>query len=170
MLEALGYTSPTTAVTEAFKLLIEKSPDDPNESQQIPGLRATIEGLRETIKEKDRSIERLENDLTRADQREDDLKQMHNNYMLQVQSLINQKAIGSPTKGHQTERKTTARKEEETEQEQSRREDSTEQGEKGQIRKECRNCGETFYTENARKEYCSDKCKTQFFRKNKKST
>ena len=141
-LNSLGYTSPTIAVTDAFKLLIEKSPENPNESQQIPGLKATIEGLREIIKEKDRSIERLENDLTRADQREDDLKQMHNNYMLQVQSLINQKAIGSPTKGHQPERKTPARKEEETGQEESLREDSAEQGEKEPIRKECRNCRE----------------------------
>lgn len=103
----------------------------------------------------------------KADQREDDLKQTHNNYMLQVQSLINQKAIGSQTKGHQTERK-TAQKEGKTEPGRDQREDSAEQGEKEPNRKECRNCGEIFYTENIRKEYCSDKCKTQFFRKNRK--
>jgi len=48
------------------------------------------------LKEKDRSIERLENDLNKAGQREEDLKNMHNNYFLQVQTLINQKAIEAP--------------------------------------------------------------------------
>jgi len=125
------------------------------------------EGLQEIIREKDRSIERLENDLKRADQREDDLKQMHNNYMLQVQSLINQKAIGSPTKGHQTERKTT-QKEERGEPEESRREDNVEQGENDLITKSCKYCGTTFQTDNPKREYCENKCRTAFNRKNKK--
>lgn len=59
-------------------------------------LQARYEGIQGIIKEKDKSIERLENDLNKAGQREEDLKQLHNNYFLQVQTLINQKAIGSP--------------------------------------------------------------------------
>ena len=41
-------------------------------------------------------IETLKEQLEKANQREEDLKQIHNNYMLQVQSLINQKAIEGP--------------------------------------------------------------------------
>jgi predicted nucleic acid-binding Zn-ribbon protein len=38
----------------------------------------------------------LKADIEKANQREDDLKAMHNNYMLQMQTLINQKAIEAP--------------------------------------------------------------------------
>ncbi len=69
---------------------------EPLESPNIPVLNAKIEALQMVLEEKDKSIERLENDLTKAGQREEDLKQLHNNYFLQVQTLINQKAIGSP--------------------------------------------------------------------------
>lgn len=58
-LESRGYTSPTTAVTQAFKKLLEESPENPDKSLDIPKLRAQLEGIRETMKEKDRSIERL---------------------------------------------------------------------------------------------------------------
>jgi chromosome segregation ATPase len=44
-------------------------------------LQARYEGLQEIIKEKEKSIERLENDLNKAGEREEDLKQMHNNYI-----------------------------------------------------------------------------------------
>ncbi|WP_410507507.1 hypothetical protein RSJ42_11890 [Methanosarcina hadiensis] len=63
------------------------------------------QGLQEIIKEKDKSIERLENNLMKAGQREDDLKQMHNNYFPQIQTLINQKAIGSPKEATRKNRK-----------------------------------------------------------------
>ena len=48
------------------------------------------------ILEKDSHIETLKRELTKAGQDKEDLKQMHNNYMLQVQTLINQKAIEAP--------------------------------------------------------------------------
>jgi hypothetical protein len=38
----------------------------------------------------------LNTELEKAGQREEDLKKVHNNYMLQVQTLINQKAIEAP--------------------------------------------------------------------------
>lgn len=38
----------------------------------------------------------LKTELEKASQREEDLKNMHNNYFLQVQTLINQKAIEAP--------------------------------------------------------------------------
>jgi len=38
----------------------------------------------------------LKAELEKAGQREEDLKSVHNNYMLQMQTLINQKAIESP--------------------------------------------------------------------------
>ncbi|MGB9928093.1 MAG: hypothetical protein ACPK85_06765, partial [Methanosarcina sp.] len=38
---------------------------------------------------------RLNNDLIKAGQQEEDLKQLHNNYMLQIQSLINPRALSA---------------------------------------------------------------------------
>lgn len=97
---SMGYNSPTIAVTKAFEKLLEDprinplvSLKDPLESPNIPVLNAKIEALQMVLEEKDKSIERLENDLKKAGQREEDLKNMHNNYMLQVQSLINARAL-----------------------------------------------------------------------------
>ena len=127
---SLGYTSPTIAVTEAFKKLLEDpredpqnipniSPMDPLESPDIPVYKATIEEAQRKIKDLEDSLkkapdlaefsrlqarseelekhnETLKADIEKAGQREEDLKQMHNNYFLQVQTLINQKAIEAP--------------------------------------------------------------------------
>ena len=67
----------------------------PDRSPEIPVYQARIEGLEMILKEKDRSIERLENDLRKADIDKEDLKATYNNYFVQVQTLINQKAIGT---------------------------------------------------------------------------
>lgn len=75
-------------------------------------LQARYEGLQEIIKEKEKSIERLENDLTKAGQREEDLKQLHNNYFLQIQTLINQKAIGSPKEANRKKQEVSGSKQE----------------------------------------------------------
>ena len=109
---SMGYNSPTIAVTKAFEKLLEDPREDPRvnplvslkdplESPNIPVLNAKIEALQMVVEEKDKSIERLENDLKKADLREEDLKIMHNNYMLQVQSLINARALmpSSSTEG-----------------------------------------------------------------------
>jgi hypothetical protein len=99
-IEAQGYLSPTHAVNKAFELLLENSSRDLRESQEnntgssrdntgfseIPELRARIE-------EKDILINTLQKELEKATQDKEDLKETHKNYMLQMQTLINQKAI-----------------------------------------------------------------------------
>ena len=95
-LESKGYISPTHAVMKSFELLLENVLDDVRESQtkdlgyskdfmefsEIPELKARIE-------EKEQHIETLKKEL-------ENISQMHNNYMLQMQTLINQKAIEAP--------------------------------------------------------------------------
>ena len=44
----------------------------------------------------ERHTQTLKAELEKASQDKEDLKQMHNNYFLQVQTLINQKAIEAP--------------------------------------------------------------------------
>jgi chromosome segregation ATPase len=56
---------------------------------EIRELRARVEGLQD-------HNETLKTELEKAGQREEDLKETHRNYMLQVQTLINQKAIEAP--------------------------------------------------------------------------
>jgi molecular chaperone GrpE (heat shock protein) len=95
-LESNGYISPTHAVMKSFELLLENVRDDIRESQtkdlgyskdfiefsEIPKLKARIE-------EKEQHIETLKKEL-------ENISQMHNNYMVQMQTLINQKAIEVP--------------------------------------------------------------------------
>jgi DNA repair exonuclease SbcCD ATPase subunit len=127
-------------------------------------LQARYEGLQEIIREKDRSIERLENDIQKAGQREEDLKQMYNNYMRQVQTLINQSALG-----------TGATRKEESKPPQKRSPDrepeikpEVVQGEKN---KEvvCLNCGKVFTAARSTRLYCSGACKEAYRRKRKKN-
>ena len=160
---------------ERLKEDLDKRPDLVTLAQ----LQARYEGLQEIIREKDKSIERLENDLNKAGQREEDLKQLHNNYMLQVQSLINARAISAPS-GSRTTKEANRKKEEENrkkeeenrkkEEENRKKEESrpaqteerpaaekyhTGEGEKDLIQKTCKYCGKIFYTNNIQKEYCS---------------
>lgn len=87
--EALNIPSQTFAVTQALELLVSESLKNPNSSPDIPGLRAQLE-------EKDRHIETLKGELDKAERDKEDLKKTYNNYFLQVQTLINQKAIDAP--------------------------------------------------------------------------
>ena len=75
-------------------------------------LQARYERLQEIIREKDKSIERLENDLKKVDIDKEDLKSTYNNYFLQMQLLIQHKAIGSPqeAKGSKIEERPTSEK------------------------------------------------------------
>ena len=52
--------------------------------------------LRIKSEELEKHNETLKKELEIASQREQDLKSMHNNYMMQMQTLINQKAIEAP--------------------------------------------------------------------------
>jgi Arc/MetJ-type ribon-helix-helix transcriptional regulator len=66
-------------------------------------LQATFQGSLKLSEEKDKRIDDLEKEieallteLKKINQDKEDLKSMHNNYMLQMQTLINQKAIEVP--------------------------------------------------------------------------
>lgn len=201
-LVSLGYNSPTIAVTKAFERLLEDPREDPRinplvslkdplESPNIPVLNAKIEAIQTVLEEKDKSIERLENALKKADLREEDLKSMHNNYMLQVQSLINARSLSAPS-GSRTTKEANRKKQEETgsNQEENRKfqedspaikespdvehevkpeasqEDKNHWKEKeATIEKTCKNCLQPFFAKNPKNEYCSPKCRTAYNRK-----
>lgn len=70
---------------------------------EISILQATFQGSLKLSEEKDKRIDDLEKEieallteLKKINQDKEDLKSMHNNYMLQMQTLINQKAIEVP--------------------------------------------------------------------------
>jgi leucyl-tRNA synthetase len=106
-----------------------------------------MKGLDMILKEKDKRIESLDNDLKKAGQREENLKNMHNNYFLQVQTLINQKAIGTGST-RKEESKQASKKEHDIEHEVK---PEVDQEEKPQIEKICKNCLQPFFTENPKK-------------------
>lgn len=180
---SLGYDSPTIAVTKAFEKLLEDplnipeiSPKDPIGSPEIPVYQARIEGLEMILKEKDRSLERLENDLLKAGQREEDLKQMHNNYMLQIQSLINARALTPPGSTKEEKPKHVskpAREKRESgypEKKEMLYDDVQEEKnhwkeKEATIEKTCKNCLQPFLAKNPKNEYCSPKCRTAFNRR-----
>ncbi len=200
-LVSLGYNSPTTAVTKAFERLLEDPREDPRvnplvslkdplESPNIPVLNAKIEALQMVLEEKDKSIERLENVLKKADLREEDLKNMHNNYMLQVQSLINARALmpSRSTEGEKPkkESKPAGEKRESRYREKEEKlfdadlEESPaikespdiEHEVKPEVKQEkntkeftCLNCGKTFTAARSTRLYCSGACKTAYSRK-----
>jgi hypothetical protein len=70
---------------ERLSVSLQGAPD-PREFSRLQARSEELERHNSTLKE----------ELDKASQREEDLKSMHNNYMLQVQSLINQKAIEAP--------------------------------------------------------------------------
>ena len=146
---------------ERLTLALQEAPN-PIELVKLQG---KYEGLQMLLEEKEKRIESLENDLKKADLDKEDLKQMHNNYFLQVQTLINQKAIGSPKESKQAVRED---KQAPKEKPQQKTDKPTEKAEKTLIEKTCKNCNETFFTENPRKETCSDKCRRAYSRKNRR--
>ena len=110
-----GY-SITDAIIQGLECLLSHQEEVKTESSNILELQeARIRELQDSIKElqeatdppelgqlrtKSEELEKhnetLKKELENANQREQDLKSMHNNYMLQVQTLINQKAIETP--------------------------------------------------------------------------
>jgi seryl-tRNA synthetase len=63
---------------------------------ELAQLRTRTEEKEKQIEEKDRYIETLKEDREKAEKDKEDLKNTYNNYFLQVQTLINQKAIEGP--------------------------------------------------------------------------
>jgi chromosome segregation ATPase len=59
-------------------------------------LQARLEEKENRLKDLHNHNETLKTELDKASQREENLKSMHNNYFLQVQTLINQKTIEAP--------------------------------------------------------------------------
>jgi Uncharacterized conserved protein len=66
-------------------------------------LQATFDGIQglseekdKQLEEKNKHIETLKEELEKAERDKEDLKTTYNNYFLQVQTLINQKAIEAP--------------------------------------------------------------------------
>jgi predicted nucleic acid-binding Zn-ribbon protein len=124
--EHLGYDSPTKATVAAFEALVlqeEKRSDQETlgstQEERLPEMEKQLEEAQRQIKaseeklkiapdpaelaqlrsrseELDKHNSTLKEELRKSGQREEDLKQMHNNYFLQVQTLINQKAIEAP--------------------------------------------------------------------------
>ena len=183
--DILGYTQDIKALNSEIERLREdlaRAPDPVIFAQ----LQGRIEGLQEIVREKDRSIERLENDLKKADLDKEDLKAVYNNYFLQVQTLINQKAIGSGSTKAREGSKTAARKEapgyssvvqeyspisKEKPDIEPENKPEVNQEEKTENTKEatCLNCGKTFTAARSTRLYCSGACKTAYNRKQKAS-
>lgn len=155
-IESFGFKSQNEAVNFAFIKLLESKGKNQNESKEnqiesnlINQLQARLEERGNWIKELQGHNETLKKELEKASQDKEDLKNMHNNYFLQVQTLINQKAIGAPTEPIKEKNKPAARREESNQ----------------QIEKICKNCGQSFYTGNVKKETCSQKCRSAYSRR-----
>lgn len=109
-IESFGFKSQNEAVNFAFEKIIEIQDNNQNESEnnQIDSKNNQIESsmineLQARLEEKEKWIIELQNhnetlktELEKAGQDKDDLKETHKNYMLQMQTLINQKAIEAP--------------------------------------------------------------------------
>jgi len=85
-IEALGYSTTAAAATAAFNKLLEDTVKNPEISQDIPILKARLE-------EKEKHIETLKTELEKARHDKEAIQNLYNNYMLQMLTLINQKAI-----------------------------------------------------------------------------
>jgi chromosome segregation ATPase len=81
--------------TEHIKSLEDKLRTAPN-PLDFAQLQAKNEEKEKQIEEKDRHIETVKAELNKAERDKEDLKTTYNNYFLQVQTLINQKAIEAP--------------------------------------------------------------------------
>ena len=87
---------------------------------------------------------------------------MHNNYFLQVQTLINQKAIGAPANAREDSKPAP---EEKPDIEHEVKPDVVH--EKNTKEVTCLNCGKTFTAARSTRLYCSGACKTAYNRKEK---
>jgi hypothetical protein len=87
--ESLGYKTATDAVTRGLEKLVTDTNSNPEESNWIHEARARLEELQA-------HNDTLKNELTQSRQDKEDIKKTFDNYMVQVQTLINQKAIEAP--------------------------------------------------------------------------
>lgn len=92
----MGYSSITIVVTDAFTKLVENPKTSNDKSQEISIIKARLEETQrhnETLKIHN---ETLKAELESANKREEYLKTLYNNYIRQMQTLIQQKAIEAP--------------------------------------------------------------------------
>jgi|GEM_PF-942557 len=175
LLESRGYTSPTTAVTEAFDLLLKESPKNPDDSQQIPELRAQLEGLRLLLEEKDQRIAELKQDKESLNRDKETLSIFAHYFKSleykRIESQDTRTRGGHKETAGEAKRENTREEPKETrvKPKESRRGGSTGHEDKDLIQKTCKNCYETFFTDNPRKETCSDKCRSAYSRRKNKT-
>jgi len=100
-LQQAGYDSPTEAIQKGLELLVHESPS--SVQRETAGDKGeTFEDSCETSEYKKEfesmhAENRLLNDHIATLKKElEDIKNMHTNYMMQVQTLINQKSIEAP--------------------------------------------------------------------------
>lgn len=82
-------------IVELQERLIKELQDHVNKMQESTDP-LELGKLRIKSEELEKHNETLKKELENASQREQDLKSMHNNYMMQMQTLINQKSIEAP--------------------------------------------------------------------------
>jgi hypothetical protein len=101
----LKYRTWTEAIVSGLKLLVESTNSgqagvqNQNDKVQESTWQSTLDDskvLRAQLIEMQEHIETLKLDLDRSNKNADDIKEMYTNHVLQVQSLINQKAIEVP--------------------------------------------------------------------------
>jgi Arc/MetJ-type ribon-helix-helix transcriptional regulator len=109
-IESFGFKSQNEAVNFAFVKLLEhqgnnqdesknnqnNSEMNQNESNMINQLQTKLEEKENLLKGLQDHNETLKKELDKAERDKEDLKNTYNNYFLQVQTLINQKAIEAP--------------------------------------------------------------------------
>jgi hypothetical protein len=189
-----GYTSPTQAVIKGFELIVqaqnEESPEAIREQMQAirRQMQAELESLQKDVErltlalqeapnplelielraryeELEKHNETLKRELERAGQDKDIIQNLYNNYMLQMQFLISQKAISPPTQTKEAPPVSEVAVQPFPEKAKPQSQKSTE---KKEIEKICEYCGNAFLTSNSRQLTCSDKCRTKKSRKEKK--
>lgn len=99
-IELFGFKSQNEAVNSAFVKLLEiqdinqdESKVNQNDSILTNQLQGRLEEKEKWINELQNHNETLKKELDKAERDKEDLKTTYNNYFLQVQTLINQKAI-----------------------------------------------------------------------------
>jgi len=88
-LNSEGITSPTNAVTQGLQLLLETTKSSTQNYQETTIVKARLE-------ENEKLIETLKADLNQAHQDKEALQNLYDNYMRQMQTLIQQKALEAP--------------------------------------------------------------------------
>jgi len=89
------YDNITNAVNAGLELLCSQSKDEAK-THEDKRQQNEDDSSKALIEEKDRHIETLRKELEKAGQDKEAIQNLYNNYMLQMQTLINQKALEAP--------------------------------------------------------------------------